>query len=749
MKRTSISARFRPGILTILALAFSLLMFSASNAAANELVKHSLCDVRVLYLFDDPTSIEWPTLYYLNDEIGCRIELLTASERARAGSDNAEIPDKEIYLTRAHFPAGDSSAVSTLIADLFYDRPPDIVIFGDRGGDPLFELLKRKLIERARPEDRLFNILKVYRKSPDDNRQKVSSGAIALNSRELFNRYHDRMKLEIPVLFPLFEIDGFKAARLTRYALLESNMPNAPYEDNFMSGIGHLRLTSIIDSVFVDGPLKQTIMKQARKYVSSFNASKISVGQTKVSFIVDGYREMRQLSRHESAIGSIPGFQQYLLELERKAELAALKAVGITWEGRIVLRDSPHGPRLKFIASVSANGPKEIELNGFTFHPYWDSVAVPLDETPKVILPHQSYTREFFVDIERSYLDGEIPDSLEFTVDAAYGQIPLTFTSKIPVWQAPDLEIEFEPDYYFVKPFPSLEIDRLVTSLNMKAVITKPYDYAGIAQLNLQTPRGLFAGAYRKELELEKGTLTETVRIPFTISNLFELGIQYQTIELSVDDKLVDVDTSRIRIASCDIADTIKVAFMPDTLGMLEDILRMTEVAYLPLTDRALVTADLDAYNVIVIGSGSFRNYPSFHLMKNRFEEYLRQGGSLVVLGQPDDWPSTVLPVSFVPVIEVVDQQDVVNRIPGANLLGGPYPISEKNLLSSFFKKRDVSPAVISPAEKIYVTPTGATLLSVSRLGDGQIIFCGFPLPEMISRLDIDAIHLFANILNY
>ncbi len=748
MKRISASVRFGPAFYRAMVLAL-LLLLVGSFSAANELVKYSLCDVRVLYVFDDARSIEWPTLYYLNDEIGCRIELLTAGERSRTSVDKSEIADREIFLTRLYFPAGDSGAVSSLLGDLFYERVPDIVIFGDRGGDPSLELVKKKITDLAQSEDRLFNILKIYKKTTAKAEQDSPGGSVVLNSRELFNRYRDRMELEIRDLFPLFDINGFQADRLTRYRLLKSNMSQKPYDDNFLSGIKPIRLTTIVDSIFVDGPMKATFMKQARKYISNFNASRISVGQNKVTFIVDGYREMRQLSRHERATADIAGFREYLLSLEAKAERAALKAVGITWEGRIVLRDSPHGPRLKFIASVSADGPKEIELYGFKFHPYWDTTVVMLDSDPKVIAPHQSYIREFLVEIDRSYLDGEVPDSLEFTVDVAYGQIPLMFTTKIPVWQAPDLKIEFEPDYYFVKPFPGLEIDRVVSSMNLKATITKPYDYAGTAQLNLETPRGLFAGAYRKELQLEQGSLTETVRIPFTISNLFELGIQYQTIALSVDNKLVDADTSRIRIASCDIDDTIKIGFLPDSLGMLEDILRMTEATYRPLTDRSLVTADLDAYTVIVIGPGAFRDYPSFHLMRNRFEEYLRQGGSLVIFGQPEDWPSMVLPVSFVPTFEVVDQQDIANRIPEARILNNPYPISEKNLLSSFFRKREVTPAVVSPAEKVYVTPTGATLLSVSRLGDGQVIFCGFPLLNMISRLDIDAIHLFANILNY
>jgi hypothetical protein len=57
--------------------------------------------------------------------------------------------------------------------------------------------------------------------------------------------------------------------------------------------------------------------------------------------------------------------------------------------------------------------------------------------------------------------------------------------------------------------------------------------------------------------------------------------------------------------------------------------------------------------------------------------------------------------------------------------------------------------AVMSPAENIYVTPSGAALLSVSRLGDGQVIYCGLPLLEMVAELNIEAIHLLANVLNY
>ncbi len=218
---------------------------------------------------------------------------------------------------------------------------------------------------------------------------------------------------------------------------------------------------------------------------------------------------------------------------------------------------------------------------------------------------------------------------------------------------------------------------------------------------------------------------------------------------LSVDGKMVAADTGLVRIASCHIADTVRVGYLPDTSGMLEDVLRMTDAGFQPLTDRTLLTYDLFSYNVIIIGSGALREYPSFRKIKDRLEEYLRQGGSLVLLGQPHDWPQGVLPVAFAPATEYVDQDEITNRIPEAQILAKPYLISDKNLFSSFYRQREVTSAVISPAEKVYVTPSGGTLLSVSRLGDGQIIYCGLPLLQRIAKLDIDGVHLFANIVNY
>ncbi|MCM2272417.1 MAG: hypothetical protein NDJ18_07695, partial [candidate division Zixibacteria bacterium] len=475
-------------------------------------------------------------------------------------------------------------------------------------------------------------------------------------------------------------------------------------------------------------------------------------GRKRADHLLTGLQELRTLqqqARAEARLAETPGFSQYLDEQVNKLQRLALDEIGLKWDGKIIVRESPDGPRVKFVATLASDGPTEIELNEIRFEPYWDTVRIILDAEPKRIQPHQTFVREYLVEIDRSRLEAQKPESLLFSASLAFGKMPFNVSSSIPIWQAPDLKVAFVPGFYFIPPIPALNVDKVVDSRVWKAIITKPPHFYGSVRLQLETPRGMFAGAYLTERPMDKGKISEIVRIPFTVSNLFELGVQPVTLALYADGKRVTADTAIIRVASCQVDDLIKIGFLPDTTGLLEDILRMTGAGFQPITDRSLATADLDMYNVIVIGSGSFRDYPSLRNMKDRLTDYVRHGGSLVLLGQPTDWPESLLPVGFVPGEERISGSDILNRIPGANLLTKPYAVSDNGLFDAMTRKQTVSSAVVSPAENVYVTPSGSTLLSVSRLGDGQVIYCGLPLLEMVAQLNIEAIHLLANLLNY
>lgn len=742
-------------IYTAVAFCLAALTYTTTRADdRSDLIKFAMCDIRVLYIYENAERIDWPVLYYLNDNYGCRIDLLHFYLSSELSADHSEIPDREIYSHRYQVPASDTIWPARLAGELFQKRRPDIVIMDKfTEADSGYTLFKEFLLNLPPPGKALFNVQKVYQLLDDgDTVTSPDNGMVIINRQELLHRYRDRIDIDVVKLFPWFRSRDIPTGNLTRYRLLQNNLTRASAEADFLSGLKTFRLADMIDSLFVAGPRRTILKRQASKFISFFNLARISQEEKRIDLLISGYREMGNLNAQDNfsaSVDSVKDLQPYIADLYRKAERAALRQVGLNWEGKIIVRDTPHGPRVKFRIAISADSPTELAVKRISFFPFWDTIQVILDDLPRQVAPHQSLVREYPVDIDRAYLESKEPRSLLFTADISYRNNLLTLRSSLPLWLAPELSVKFVPDFWFIPPFARLDIDRVVSSMNVKAIISKPRLFSDTVRLSLETPRGMFAGAYRSEHFLEKGMTRKTVNIPFTISKLFEKGIQSQVISLTVNGRSVAADTGLVRIASCHIADTIKVGFLPDTSGLLEDILRMTDAAIVPLTDRTLSTYNLAAYNVIVIGSGSFRALPTLTGIRDRIENYLRDGGSIVLFSQPADWPAEVLPVIFVPATEYVDRTEISNRIEDARILSKPYRISDKNLFSAFFRKTALRPAVITPAEKIYVTSSGRTLLSISRLGDGQIIYCGLPLLKMISRLDIDAIHLFANILNY
>ena len=87
--------------------------------------------------------------------------------------------------------------------------------------------------------------------------------------------------------------------------------------------------------------------------------------------------------------------------------------------------------------------------------------------------------------------------------------------------------------------------------------------------------------------------------------------------------------------------------------------------------------------------------------------------------------------------------------MPQAQVLVGPQRIALDDLLRDLNERFAVSPAEVTPAEVVLEAPSGGAILSISRLGQGQMIYCGLPLPAMVADLNLEAVHLLANILNY
>lgn len=724
-------------------------LIAAHPADAGDPARYAATDLRVAYFYDTPSEIDWPTLFYLNDVFGCRIDLIRLVDGGGFYLNERSSPETKLYRRDVHLPVAGTMSIDSVLRIVFDDRRPDIVMIG--AADPRGALQRTSEFFASAPPDTrsLFNIQKVYRLAG----QSVSSGdaSVVINTSGLHVRFRDRMQLEIPALFDGYIPSG-NPPHLTRYLLVTAAPHINRTAPDIVGAMPQMRLDRALDSLLTDSKLRDALGNRARNFVALFTLAQNVVGLKRVESVVQGYKELVQLEyqcRSQRTLAETPGLLSYLNRLVERARLTTLSEIGMTWGGRIAIRQSPHGPVVKFTAHVSVSGPKEVELSYVKFNPYWDTTAVVLDPVSRKIRPHQSYVREFLVDIDRRYLESTRPESLTFTAEIVYSRIPMTVTSSIPLRETPVLAVSFQPDYHFVPPSARLTVDKLVSSMRWKVRIDKPRAYAGTVRLVLETPRGVFAGAYKQEVQLEPGRDNEIIEIPFSVSNLFEMGIHTQTIALVVNDRIVAADTGRIRIASCTVDDKRRVGFLADTTGALEDALRIAGVGFQALTDRSLWTAELDAFDVIVVGSGAHSLYPSLKESKSRLETYIRDGGSIVVFGQPYDWPTNVLPVSLAPELEAVRSSEISNRIPGATVLSRPFSINMTDLLSGASRPVTMSSAVIVPSERVLVTPSGATLLSVSRLGSGQVIYCGLPVLQGIAELNLEAIHLFANLLNY
>lgn len=727
------------------------LLAMVSPAHAADPARYAACDIRVLYFYDDPALIDWPTVYYLNDAIGCRIELVAFREGGALYLKASEVAGRQMFRTDLFLPVGAKADLDSAFALIMHERRPDIVVFAPDFVSPLQRQVKAYVLDLPPDSAALFGIRKVFQQVPV-SAESWSATSVTMTSRELAADYQDRMALELPRLFPSLETEQYRGQQLTRYEPIKLAPGAESKEPSLTAGLRPYRLEPLLDSLLSRSRVRDALTTRAQNIESFLLSSQHSIGRPRVEGIIKAYKELIQLqyqSRSTVELNAAPGFLAYLDRRLALTRSAVLGEMGLEWDGQIAVRESPHGPKVKFRAQVAVNGPVEVELSYIRFNPYWDTSVVVLDSVSRKIAPHQSFVREFLVDIDPSHLETTQPESLVFTAEIIYGQIPLDVQSAMPLWRAPELSVRFEPAFNFVPPVARTDVDRLVSSMNWKVVLSKPRAYAGTVRLALDVPRGLFAGAYQQEIALQEGHVSEVVRIPFSISNLFESGVQATTIKLLVDDRLIASDTAKVGIAACEVPSSRTVGFLPDSTGMLEDILRMSQANFQALTDRSLWTGDLNAYDVIVVGSGAFRMYPSLTEVSSRLEEYIRGGGSLVILGQPYDWPKGVLPMSLTPSLELVTAEGITNRIAGANVLSAPYKIDETALLASYRAARPVAAAVIAPSERVLTTPSDATILSVSRLGEGQMIYCGLPLTDLIADLNLQAIHLFANLLNY
>ncbi|SYZ72392.1 hypothetical protein TRIP_C20507 [Candidatus Zixiibacteriota bacterium] len=716
------------------------LLFSDTAA-----IRQLLSDVKVSYLYDKKEAPDWPFLYYLENELGAEVSLISLTPGPAFSCDS--VKSDEYALTAYDFNGIDTSAAEYggVISTMYGEFIPDIVIFsGDSSGKEI-RRFESYLHNVKHDTAAIYKISKFYRKAalPD-------SGAVNF-ARLLYLRSH------------LDAIAKFAGSVMKHPDVIDDNRVYSTYRpegiaatgagsDALLSGIpmpklmpfARKNIANLYDIGTVEGNienylnyLKQALAEQEGKRTESLLTA---LGLLKKI-------ERIYLSEKEASSKSI--FGRYLAGAMAKLTKAIFDDAGIDFDGETSIVETTEGTKVKFRSDVYNDGPYPIEFGQVRFKPYWSDTAMTLDTGAAEILPHNILTREYLVPVQEFQLETLQPESLLFTGQVQLKNNPMAFRYGLKTKIKLPLKIEFAPRFYVMKPFPKLQVDRLVQSFQLGLSIQKPSSYTGEISLKISSAPGITIGVYPKVISLKDGENLVHVDVPMAVGSSLGSERKRITATISRGGKFLTSDTAFFRLAEYGIKENLKVALLPDDSGRLEDIFRMTGVNYRTISDHYLLSGDLDFFDVILLGEGCVGEYPSLFKAKERFGKFVEYGGTLLVFGQPARGLDDILPAPILCGEAYLGGKEVAVEKVTHTILNRPYTVSDQELLKGFRTEYRSYPAEFAGADNIMVFKGKGSLLGEKKAGHGKIIYCGLPLVGMFANLDTEAVKLLSNLLNY
>jgi hypothetical protein len=173
------------------------------------------------------------------------------------------------------------------------------------------------------------------------------------------------------------------------------------------------------------------------------------------------------------------------------------------------------------------------------------------------------------------------------------------------------------------------------------------------------------------------------------------------------------------------------------------------------LTPAELASGDLSTWNVIVIGIRAYSVRPDLAVAQPRLDEFVRQGGTLIVEYQSATFPAP-LPLAMGRTPErVVDEQAPVKLLAPANpLLSSPNVITAADFNDwveerghSFLDTWDPGYTALTETADAGQDPQRGGLL-VAHPGKGTYIYVAYALYRQLPELVPGAYRLLANLLS-
>jgi len=738
----------------IIFMAAALIFHAAAHSGSlDDAVRAAGCDLKVFCPAADPADIQWTALLYLNQTYGVHVYIavyIAVLEKSPAyAAKVTSSPDGQFHVAEIGTGVGlaPDSLADSILACLFDNSYPDLAIFGASSSDSTTITSMLSHIRRRAREDSLSvgTLEEIYVRGPEDGPADV-----VLNDAELYKHFGGKVS-ELSRAFAENGPEDYIPEQYRWYSRIDSPVTDGA-SGEFLAGTEPFRLPGRLRARLADSPERDNVLSRIDSYISNIQAAqKPWVGALdQLSYLLAANEDITRIASrcHPDAMGHLSetGLCDPIMSLRKRAYSALTEAVGIDWQGHLEIRNTPFGKTGKLSLDLTVTGPREIELSYFKFIPQ-NGQPIIIDSILKTIGPHQKFYREYPVDINAIDVRPETGDSLLFAVEAIVDRVSLALYLPYREFADREIGLKFLPGYAFLAPFTEGQLTALAQPFDWQLLITKPYASELTGTIKLDNPDGIVVGSFDENVFMPVGITSKYVDIHLAAGR--SIGFDRRTVKASlvVGGQPVAQTGADIRVVRCDVPDTRDIAFIPDPGGRLEDFLRMTRASFQPLTTRGLMRAPLEAYDLVVIGSNADDYYDILRGTRDRLRDFVDNGGDVVIFGQGFDWPHDLFEFSVYPA-RTTSEQHLQFSHQDHSILNFPYEIDTDALTKGIAGTSALYPAIVDGGAEIVSAGELGSYLQVVKIGDGYVVYCGLPLFEMAAALNVEAIHLLANILN-
>ncbi|MCK5127887.1 MAG: hypothetical protein KAR42_16640 [candidate division Zixibacteria bacterium] len=728
------------------------LWIASSGLFANSLddkIRASESDLKVFCLATSIEQIQWSALLYLNQNFGAEIFIGILQTAPEFGCISYSSKNGQFHYLPIGRPSGmsDETLADSMVTCMFNGGYPDIALVSPSSpadSSLLTSVLQAMQTASMRDVITLTNLERIFIQG-----KSGTAADVILNDAEIYQQLKsiaDEIAVELPILGEIV----YQPQRFRWYYRLDKNGSSG--KSDFLSGIDRFRLPEIISDLVNDGPEQKNLLNRLNRFRSYIRASySPRLGPSeKLRLLLSAYAEITRLEQMiQAGTGNLAGTRVlYRAQMVRyKTSLAVSEAVGVDWTGRLILRDTPFGKSGKLQLELDLSGPLPVELSYFKFHPAAGQ-AVIIDSISTVVQPHQKLYREYPIELDSIKFDDARADSALFSIELVIEGLSMDLFISYADYGDEDVSITWLPGYAILSPFRDGDITSLAQTFDWQIKITKPYNSEFKARLLIDNPDVVVVGSYRKDIVIPEGVTTKYIDIHLAAGRSIEYNKEKITARLMSGGKLLASTSANVRIVRSSVPDTRDIAFIPDKTGKLEDFLRMAKVSFKPFTAHSLTRATLDAYDLLIIGEDASDYYGILRSVNSRLRKFVRNGGDILILGQSFGWPPDIFefPIYtsqnsrlFSPVVKAAKHR----------ILTSPFTIQTGQLFSEMKGHYSGWSAIMEDGSEIISAGEHGSYLRVSTVGDGRIIYCGLPLLDMAGKLNVEAIHLLANLLNF